>query len=198
METLNRALFLWLNAPSHPDPGLLSAAIVLANWLIWLAPALLVVGWLYGDREARQAMILAALAGALGLLCNQLIALVWVHPRPFVLGLGHTFIPHAPDSSFPSDHLTLWWAIAFSLLAQARLRLLGALMAVSGLAIAWARIYLGVHFPLDMAGAAGVAAACAWLVRALARWYLDPLYRLALSIYRTLFGGLIRKGLIRP
>lgn len=198
MELLNETLFLWLNAPAHPDPWLLSAAIVLANWLIWLAPVILIAGWLYGDHRVRRTIILAALTGALGLLANQLIALAWVHPRPFVLGLGHTFIPHAPNSSFPSDHLTFWWAIAFSLMTQERLRFPAILMAASGIAIAWARIYLGVHFPLDMAGAAIVAALCAWLVHALARWYLDPLYRLVLSAYRTLFGWLIRKGLTRP
>ncbi len=88
--------------------------------------------------------------------------------------------------------------IAFSLMAQARLRFPATLMAVSGIVIAWARIYLGVHFPLDMVGAAVVAALCAWLVRALAGWYLEPLYRLTRSIYHMLFGWLIRKGLIRP
>lgn len=198
METFNDTVFLWLNAPAHPDPWVLSAAAVLANWLIWLAPLILIAGWLYGDGTTRRTVILSALAGTLGLLVNQLIALVWTHPRPFVLGLGHTFMLHAPDSSFPSDHLTLWWAIAFSLLVQARLRFPATLMAVSGIAIAWARIYLGVHFPLDMVGAAIVAVLCAWLVRALAGWYLDPLYRLMLSIYRTAFGWLIHKGLTKP
>lgn len=198
METLNEALFLWLNAPADPNPWVLSAAIVLADWLIWLVPIVLVVGWLYGNNTIRRVLILATLASALGLFANQLIALVWVHPRPFVLGLGHTLIPHAPDSSFPSDHLTVWWAIAFSLLAQDQLKFPTTLMAVAGLAIAWARIYLGVHFPLDMVGAAIIAALCAWLVRALAGWYLSPLYRRVLSIYRMLFGWLIHKGLVRP
>lgn len=101
-------------------------------------------------------------------------------------------------SSFPSDHLTLWWAVAFGLLAQAQLRSAAILMAVSGIAIAWARIYLGVHFPLDMVGAAIVAALCAWLVRVLARWYLEPLFRSTLWTYRLIFGSLIRKGLIKP
>jgi undecaprenyl-diphosphatase len=71
-------------------------------------------------------------------------------------------------------------------------------MAVSGIAIAWARIYLGVHFPLDMVGAAIVAVLCAWLVRAMAGWYLESLYQLILSIYRAAFGWLIRKGLTKP
>lgn len=33
-----------------------------------------------------------------------------------MIGLGHTLITHAADSSFPSDHLTLLWAVAFSFL----------------------------------------------------------------------------------
>jgi membrane-associated phospholipid phosphatase len=29
--------------------------------------------------------------------------------------------------------------------------------------MAWARMYMGVHFPLDMVGAAGVGLVCAWV-----------------------------------
>jgi undecaprenyl-diphosphatase len=36
-------------------------------------------------------------------------------------------------------------------------------MSIAGLSIAWSRIYLGVHFPLDMVGAAAFAPASALL-----------------------------------
>ena len=53
------------------------------------------------------------------LLVNQLIGLVWQHLRPFMIGLGHSHLAHVADSSFPSDHLTLLWAVAFSLVCAA-------------------------------------------------------------------------------
>lgn len=59
-----------------------------------------------------------------------------------MIGLGHTFMPHAADSSFPSDHLTLLWAVSVSFLMHQRLRLAGALLTTLGLPMAWARFTL--------------------------------------------------------
>ena len=111
MESLNHTLFLWLNAPEHPNAWVLALAIFFAKHLIWAVPLAISIGWLRGHEGTRKAMLVATAAGVLGLLINQAIGLAWSHPRPFMIGLGHTLIPHAADSSFPSDHLTLWWAL---------------------------------------------------------------------------------------
>ncbi|WP_421377146.1 phosphatase PAP2 family protein [Paraburkholderia sp. DD10] len=91
-----------------------------------------------------------------------------------MIDVGHTFIPHVADSSFPSDHLTLWWATVFSVLMQQGPRRAWSALALLGISIAWARIYLGVHFPFDMLGAAVVAALSAWLTLNAAHWYPPP------------------------
>lgn len=111
-----------------------------------------------------------------------------------MLDLGNTLIPHAADSSFPSDHLTLLWAVAFSFLMHRRPRWAGLLLAVLGLPVAWARIYLGVHFPLDMLGAAIVAALSAWLCLREERRFIEPVFRWTSAIYRRIFAVLIRRG----
>lgn len=184
MEPLNQAFFLWLNAPEHPNTLVVTLASFFAEWLIWAAPALIGIGWLRGNENARKAMLVATASGTLALLVNQIIGLSWSHPRPFMIGMGHTLIPHVADSSFPSDHLTLWWAVAFSLLLQRGLRCAGLVLALLGSPIAWARIFLGVHFPLDMLSAAVVAAFSAWLALRGARWFLGPIYRVATCIHR--------------
>ena len=88
----------------------------------------------------------------LGMVCGTL----WFHPRPFMIPLGHTWISHPADNSFPSDHATVMFSAAFALLSL-RLRAPGLLMLLAALPVAWSRIYLGVHFPLDMVGAALVS-----------------------------------------
>ncbi|MGS1024402.1 phosphatase PAP2 family protein [Burkholderia glumae] len=128
---------------------------------------------------------------------NQLIGTTWSHPRPFVIGLGHTLTPHAADSSFPSDHLKLQWSFAFRFLLRRVLRRDGIALALFGLSIAWSRIDLGVHFPLDMLGAIAVAAFSGVLTLHEARWYLGPIYRLAARIHGVLFGRLIALGWVR-
>ena len=112
MESLNQTLFLWLNAPEHPSALALTLATFLAEQLIWAVPLLIGIGWLRGGEPTRKTMLVASASGLLGLLINQIIGLAWLHPRPFMIGLGHTLIPHVADSSFPSDHLTLWWGSA--------------------------------------------------------------------------------------
>ena len=197
MEKLNNTLFLLINAPQHPNAALLVMAQVLASYVIWIVPAILVLGWLKGNDSVRKLTFEAAASGLMGLLANQVIGLVWQHPRPFMIGLGPTFIAHAADSSFPSDHLTLLWAVSFSFLMHSRLRAAGAALAILGLPVAWARIYLGVHFPLDMVGAAAVAACSTWLCRRTECGVVEPAFRWAVAIYRTALAPLIRRGWVK-
>jgi undecaprenyl-diphosphatase len=197
MEDLNHALFLWLNAPEHPSTLLLAIATSFAEYAIWALPVIIGIDWLRGSEQTRKVLLEATASGLAGLLINQIIGLVWQHPRPFMIGLGHTLIPHAADSSFPSDHLTLLWAVAFSFLIHRRPRMAGLALALLGVPIAWARLYLGVHFPLDMVGAAMVAVLSAWLAFREVHVYLPNAYRLALSVHRFLFRKLIQIGWVQ-
>lgn len=197
MRELNETLFLLLNASPHPNELLVLVAKFLADYAIWLVPLTLVAGWLRGNNHLRKLMLEAIAAGLAGLLLAQMIGLVWQHPRPFMIGLGQTLIPHAADSSFPSDHLTLLWAVAFSFLMHQKPRSAGMVLALLGIPMAWARIYLGVHFPLDMVGAATVAGLSAWLCFREARWFAGPIFGYAIAVYRYLFAPLIRRGWVR-
>ena len=197
MQELNETLFLLLNAPENPNANLLLIAKFLAEQMIWLAPFTLVVGWLLGNEKLRKLMLEATASGLAGLLMAQLIGWLWAHPRPFAMGLGHQLIAHAADASFPSDHLTLMWSISFSFLLHQRPRMAGVVLGVLGLPMAWARIYLGVHFPMDMVGAALVAGLCAYLCFREERWFVEPTYRFATVLHQTLFAPLIRRGWMR-
>lgn len=194
MEELNQALYLMLNAPSHPNVLVLAIAHGLAEWLIWLVPLTLSLGWLRGDDKLRMVMLGATLSGLFGLLINQVIGLLWQHPRPFKIGLGHTFLAHSPDSSFPSDHLTLLWAVAFTLFVHNRSRPAGLLLALLGLPLAWSRVYLGIHFPLDMAGAALVAFASSQMVLSDKFCLTELIYPPVIGVYRFLAAPLMRRG----
>ena len=136
MENFNHTLFFWFNAPEHPNTLLLTVATFFAEYVIWVIPALVGIGWLRGNEHTRKILLEATASGLVGLLINQLIGGLWQHPRPFMIGLGHTFIPHVADSSFPSDHLTLLWTITFSLLMHCRWRIAGMKLTLLGLPVA--------------------------------------------------------------
>lgn len=197
MEHWNQTLFLILNAAPGASSIAVEVARLLADGLIWIVPMGMIFGWLRGSAATRHALVAAMASGLAGLLINQLIGLVWYHPRPFVAGIGQTLMAHAPDSSFPSDHLTLIWAVAFSLLLHEQPRVAGWALALLGLPMAWARIYLGVHFPLDMLGAALVAFASAWLILGAEHRFVAPLVQAMQLGYRWAFACLIEKGWVR-
>ncbi|MGE4340825.1 MAG: phosphatase PAP2 family protein [Pigmentiphaga sp.] len=189
IEAFNRTLFLQINAGDGTPVWLIQAAVAIANDLIYLTPLLLLGMWLWGDSRRRNQAIKACLVTLLALGANQVIGLVWQHPRPFMIGLGHAWIPHAADPSFPSDHMTVFAGIGLTLLFGGAARL-GAAVLTTGLAVAWARVFLGMHFPLDMVGAIAVAAV-AYVV-------ISPLWRMAGDTFTSLTEQLYRAALARP
>lgn len=106
----------------------------------------------------------------LALAMNYLIGLAFPHPRPFMIGLGHTLLAHRPESSFPSDHASLMWTVAFGMLVWSRARWAGTLAIVLAALTSWARVFLGVHFPFDILGSIGVAILAVSAVGPLRPW----------------------------
>lgn len=201
LEHLNNSLFLLINASLPADPATVAIAMFFAQYLVWIVPFGLVAAWLNGPEPLRRAAFRAAMAALAAALISLLIGVVWPHPRPFMLGVGTNLLEHAPDASFPSDHLTLWWAISFSLLTPTanpeRARLIwrtGFVLSVLGLPMAWARIYLGVHYPLDMLGAVLVALIGATGVALCEGRAFDSLFGASVRLYRFMFAPLIRLG----
>jgi undecaprenyl-diphosphatase len=196
MEHLNTTLFLWINA-TDPSATSLLLARLLANGLVYLFPLYLGLSWLRADAPGREALLQAALSAAIAMLLSWGVAQIWFHPRPFVIGLGHQFIEHKPTASFPSNHLSFIWAICAGLYLHPARRRAALILGLLGLPVAWARIYLGIHWPLDMAGALAtgiVAAMIGWPLRT----RLVPALRRGLEApYRRLFAGPIRKGWFR-
>ncbi len=199
MEAWNRAVFLALNAPDHPAPGLVMLATAIAQWAIFLVPPLLAALWLWSGREGRSGLFLAFCGAEVALGFNQAIALLWYHPRPFAVPIGRTLVEHAADSSFPSDHVTFLVAAGLGLLAWTHHRWAALLTLALALPVAWSRLFLGVHFPFDMIGAIPVACAGllvvapfrAWVDRTLTPCWIEPLYRRVFSIP-------IHRGWVQP
>lgn len=165
LETLNRSLLGLVVAPTDLSVGAFLFAFALAKWAIFVIPATLTLLWIFGDTQDRRAAFGAGLAACIALAFAGAISSFYFHPRPFMDGVARNYLHHAVDSSFPSDHATVLFSIAWSLLFDPRRwtkRLGGALLVLS-CAVGWSRIYLGAHYPFDIAGAAllGLATACA-------------------------------------
>ncbi|MBT2304886.1 phosphatase PAP2 family protein [Variovorax paradoxus] len=110
-------------------------------------------------------------------------------PRPFVLGLSPAYIPHGARGSLPSAHASVMFTIALAFLLRPGLRGLGVAAAALAVATGWARIYVGIHFPIDIAAGLLLAAAVAGVFAAiyrLCRHYVAPIGARNDSPVRTL------------
>jgi undecaprenyl-diphosphatase len=184
------SLFEHVNAFARDTPWLHAPVVAFAKYGIVLFAGLLLLSWWQARRRHDGGAMVAALWAPLGALLaiglNQPLSTLVDRPRPF------TVFPHAlvlvtrsTDPTFPSDHAVMAGAVtAGVLLANRRLGLVTAALAV---VMAFARVYVGAHFPADVvAGLAfGAFVTCvgylvarrplAWITTALADTPLRPL-----------------------
>lgn len=172
MNSLNLALFQWITAGPNPTPWVLGVATALALWGSWFCGVIFALAlWVYRADRAYLG-VAAAMAGATSL-ASHAIAQALAVPRPFVLGLAPAYIEHAKNSGLPSTHAAVMFMLALALLLRPGLRGQGAALLALAAATGWARVYVGVHFPLDIAaglllassiaGALGIAQWCVHL-----------------------------------
>lgn len=197
IEALNRTAFLYFNAGVSTPAWQVHLATVIADDLILLIPLLLGGIWLWGNHAHRSRAVKACLVALLGVALNQAIGALWPHPRPFVIGLGHAWMTHAADASFPSDHITVFTGVGLTLLFDGAIEW-GLLTLMVGLGVAWSRVFLGVHFPLDMAGAVVVASATYGVVSPFWRRLGTPCVSFAERGYRRLLARQIAAGWVHP
>jgi undecaprenyl-diphosphatase len=196
LTLLNQALFLKMNALPGTAPWILAIAIFIAKHLIVFIPILLIALWLWGDRHKKEVALQAFVVTLLGLLISQMIGWIWPSPRPFMLGLGHAWLAHAPNYSFPSDHATIFACVACTLFFQQE-RKLAWLICLMGIGVAWSRVYLGIHFPLDILGGILLGFCANKLVTKVWVRQGENLTSYLIQIYRLIFAPLIKWGVIK-
>ena len=157
MNSLNQHLFLLFNADAHASAFSIWLGRALAEWPAPIA-LLLVALACYRQSNRKLFALRALFATALAMGLALAIRCTFYNPRPFVLGLGRMLIEHDATTSFPSFHATFLFSLALPLLAQRSTRGTALTVGLLGIGIAWARIFVGVHYPFDMAGAFVVSA----------------------------------------
>ena len=196
LSELNLSLFSWINASPEASNTSIHFAIFIANDLLYCMILLFAWFWLRGNYDTKKQILKAFIFTSIAILISQCISHVYYHPRPFVMEVGRTLIYHAPNGSFPSDHMLIFSSIAFSYLFSAQ-RKVGAFLLIMAWLVAWSRVYLGVHFPLDMLGAFLLAFALNFFGLKLWNLYKDKIMQWALTLHFYLFKPLIQKGYIK-
>ncbi|SFV85266.1 Bacitracin transport permease protein BCRC [hydrothermal vent metagenome] len=148
---LNRDLFLYINTFAGKNTYLDAIGVGFGEYFLYVLIAFVV--YIYFVMKNKNEAIFAFLSVVLALLINYIIGLVYFHNRPFMDGIGVTLKTHVADSSFPSDHTTFIFAIISSLLLFKPTRKIAAILLPFGIISSFARVFEGVHYPLDIVGA---------------------------------------------
>lgn len=156
----------WLHAPlrAYAQLGIAAfAALLLAGW--WVARSRT------GDRFA--AWLWACVAPLVVLAVNQLVGHVVRRSRPYAHHAGvHLLVARTGDFSFPSDHAVVAGAVAAGLFFVDRR--IGLVAAVAAVLMAFARVYVGAHYPGDVAAGLIIGSAVTAAGVPLAVWALAP------------------------
>lgn len=157
--------------------------------------------WAHGAVLAYASFGVVLFAALLALALNQPLVATFHEPRPYT---GRTDIlvlaQRSADLSFPSDHAVMAGAVAAGMwLVSQRL---GAVASTAALLMAFARVYIGAHYPRDVLAGLLVGAlvtVVGWpllhrpLLAAVERARRGPLRPLVASSHAELTGG-VRTG----
>ncbi len=129
-----------------------------------------------GSTRWKLASASALASAGLGLLVNRLIAHFWDRPRPFVAHHGVYTLSHSADPSFPSDHASAAFGIAFAVLLFEPV--VGAVFLGLAVLIGVGRVVIGAHYPGDVLAGAAVGLGSALIVVFIARPLIAFLVRI--------------------
>ena len=150
--SLDYTLFHAVNGVAGRDGALDAVMIGSAKYLPIGFVLALVALWLTWSARNQRTAFLAGVSALIALGLGQLIGKAFPRPRPYLSHAVNQLIPPSLDTSFPSDHAILGFAVAVMIWKYNRRA--GAVLLALALLMAVARVFVGAHYPGDVLGGA--------------------------------------------
>lgn len=147
---MNQALFFQIFNLSHKIFLLDQVMIFGAVFLIFITFLLTIILTVKGKSQEKIAFLLIILGVIVAEVLIFIIHLIYFKSRPFVIFPIQPLVQHAADAAFPSGHTTIMAVVAFAYtFAKSKW---APLFLILMLWVGFARIFVGVHYPLDILG----------------------------------------------
>ena len=174
---MDHALFLFINGFAGRSRALDACGMFLASYLPYLVGAV-VLAFCFVHRKRKEALT-ALVSGMLAWVLARGIGMLVLRLRPYVVITTAKKLASGIDAvrdtlSFPSEHTTLFFAMATAVYAFDKKW--GRVFLGAASAIGIARVFIGLHWPSDILAGAVLGAGTAWIVARAAR-HLSPTTR---------------------
>ncbi|MFH1780808.1 MAG: phosphatase PAP2 family protein [Candidatus Nealsonbacteria bacterium] len=97
----------------------------------------------------------------------ELVRLFWLRPRPFVENSVNLLVKMVAEPAFPSGHASVCFALSFIVYYYNKKA--GIVFFIAGFLVSIARVFVGVHWLLDILGGAVVGILAGWIVIKISR-----------------------------
>ncbi len=135
---------------THQSVLLDQLMIFFAKDLIYVIFFLVIIYSLKPNKDNRKALLLSILSLGLSLILIEIIRLFFYLPRPTIIHGITTLIPSPQEPSFPSKHTADIFCLVWSyLIYKSKITLF---LLTAGILIGFSRVFVGVHYPIDIIG----------------------------------------------
>jgi undecaprenyl-diphosphatase len=136
---------------------------IVAGWWLELHKTKPSLAWPLEGRRKWLIFGRVSLSALMAMLINYGLGFLKFRERPFVSHNTSRLVNPMSEKSFPSDHTAVAFALAMAVFLINKK--VGAVLLILALLVGLGRIYVGVHYPLDVAGGIVVGVAAAFLAK---------------------------------
>ncbi|GAB6458775.1 undecaprenyl-diphosphate phosphatase BcrC [Bacillus cereus] len=180
---MNYKLFQDINQMAGHHPFLDGFMVFVTQKALIIYALTLLAMWFFGKEKYKQSVCFAAFTSVLALCISFVIGQIYFEARPFVSHNVNLLISHAADASFPSDHTTGAFSLAFAILF--RHRKIGTGMLLLAILTGFSRVYVGHHYPFDVLGGIIVGLVSSTFIYKISP-FLQPIANVIIRIYNKI------------
>jgi undecaprenyl-diphosphatase len=167
LSSTDYGLFSSINGFAGRSAVLDAVMVGSAKYLPVVFALVLIALWLTWKAQNQRGAFLAGGSALIALGVGQLVGYALPRPRPYLAHSVNLLISRTVDTSFPSDHATLGFAVA--VMVWQYNRRVGVGLLILAFVLAFSRVYVGAHYPSDVLGGAVLGTLTSLVLAALSR-----------------------------